>query len=66
LPKFPALIYASDLVCTFTAFSLLQYVNPTDYYMSVLKDKGDDLVQAWAKQVGRQLGCCASTLAPLL
>jgi hypothetical protein len=43
-----------------------QYVNPTDYYMSVLKDKGDDLVQAWAKQVGRQLGCCASTLAPLL
>ena len=29
---------------------LLQYMNPTDWFMSVLKEKGDDLVLAWQKQ----------------
>ena len=25
-------------------------MNPTDYFMSVLKEKGDDLVLTWEKQ----------------
>ncbi|KAI7840867.1 hypothetical protein COHA_005397 [Chlorella ohadii] len=36
-----------------------QYTNPTDYAMSLMKTKGDDLVAAWAAQETQQRVCSA-------
>ncbi|KAL4435933.1 hypothetical protein ABPG77_000695 [Micractinium sp. CCAP 211/92] len=37
-----------------------QYTNPTDFYMATLKERGDALVAAWAKQEGAgQMGLAA-------
>ncbi|EFN53222.1 hypothetical protein CHLNCDRAFT_137099 [Chlorella variabilis] len=41
-----------------------QYVNPTDYFMSVLKEKGDELVLAWEKQEQQGRACGLDLEAP--
>ena len=61
-PAAPALV--PDMYLRICTASALQYVNPTDYFMSVLKEKGDELVLAWEKQEQQGRACGLDLEAP--